>query len=45
MTNKEKLELLNLRNRVSNQREEIKRLNEIIELLKAEVRGDAENEI
>lgn len=45
MTNKEKLELLNLRNRVSNQREEIKRLNEIIEILKAEVRGDAENEI
>lgn len=45
MTNKEKLELLNLRNRVSNQREEIKRLNEIIEMLKAEVRGDAENEI
>ena len=39
MTNKEKLELMNLRNRISAQREEIKRLQAEIARLKKE-RGD-----
>lgn len=39
MTNKEKLELMNLRNRITAQREEIKRLQAEIARLKKE-RGD-----
>ena len=40
MTDKEKLELINLRNRLRAQREEIKRLQEII----AELKGVVKNE-
>lgn len=39
MTNKEKLELMNLRNRITAQREEIKRLQAELARLKKE-RGD-----
>ena len=39
MTDKEKLELINLRNRLRAQREEIKRLQEIIAELKGVVKS------
>ena len=39
MTDKEKLELINLRNRLRAQREEIKRLQEIIAELKGGVKS------
>ena len=40
MTNKEKLELMNLRNRITAQREEIKRLQAEIARLKKELGDD-----